>query len=439
MLRIEGTSSGSFCDNVSRRQFLKVGAVGALTLPQLLAAEAQAGVGNSHKAVIMIYLPGGIGHQDSFDLKMDSPSDIRGEFKPIKTNLPGLEICEYLPKLATIMDKCTVIRSLVGARDEHASNLCMSGYTQAETSQLHRPTMGSVLSRLEGSVDKTVPPFINMAARTQHPPYNDPGPGFAGIAHSALNPNGPMMADMTLGGITLDRLAHRRQLLTSLDAYRRKVDSLEGLDSLSQKAYDILTSSKLVNAMNLDKEDPKVRARYGKGITAVQGDASPMLNEQFLAARRLVEAGARLVHISYGFWDWHGNNFKMMKDHLPHLDQGVHALITDLHERGLDKDVSVIVWGDFGRTPKINKDAGRDHWPRVSCALLAGGGMRHGQVIGSTNRLGEEADDRPIDYKDVFVTLYNQLGIDIVNTPVPEMNGRPNYLFAGHEPIRELV
>ena len=317
MLRIEGTSSGSFCDNVSRRQFLKVGAVGALTLPQLLAAEARAGVGNSHKAVIMIYLPGGIGHQDSFDLKMDSPSDIRGEFKPIKTNLPGLEICEYLPKLATIMDKCTVIRSLVGARDEHASNLCMSGYTQAETSQLHRPTMGSVLSRLEGSVDKTVPPFINMAARTQHPPYNDPGPGFAGIAHSALNPNGPMMADMTLGGITLDRLAHRRQLLTSLDAYRRKVDSLEGLDSLSQKAYDILTSSKLVNAMNLDKEDPKVRARYGKGITAVQGDASPMLNEQFLAARRLVEAGARLVHISYGFWDWHGNNFKMMKEHLP--------------------------------------------------------------------------------------------------------------------------
>ena len=177
MLRIEGTSSGSFCDRVSRRQFIKVGAVGALTLPQLLAAEAQAGVGNSHKAVIMIYLPGGIGHQDSFDLKMDAPSDIRGEFKPIKTNLPGLEICEYLPKLATIMDKCTVIRSLVGARDEHASNLCMSGYTQAETSQLHRPTMGSVLSRLEGSVDKTVPPFINMAARTQHPPYNDPGPG----------------------------------------------------------------------------------------------------------------------------------------------------------------------------------------------------------------------------------------------------------------------
>lgn len=439
MLNIQGVSTGRFCDNVSRRQFLTIGAVGGLSLTGLLAAEAKAGVGNSHKAIIMIYLPGGIGHQDSFDLKLDAPSDIRGEFKSIKTNLPGLDICEYLPKMAKIMDKCTVIRSLVGARDEHASNLCMSGYTVAETSQLHRPTMGSVVSQLAGPVDKTVPAYINLAPRTQHPPYNDPGPGFAGIGNAALNPNGPMMADMTLAGITLDRLAHRQQLLTSLDAYRRKVDSLEGLDALSQKAYSILTSSKLVNAMNLDKEDPKLRERYGKGIATPQGDGSPMLNEQFLAARRLVEAGARLVHVSYGFWDWHGNNFKMMKEHLPILDQGISALITDIHERGLDKDVSVIVWGDFGRSPKINKDAGRDHWPRVSCALLAGGGMRHGQVIGSTNRLGEEADDRPIDYKDVCVTLYNRLGIDIVNTPVREMNGRPNYLFAGHEPISELV
>lgn len=439
MLNIQGVATGQYCDHVSRRQFLTIGAVGGFSLTGLLAAEAKAGVGNSHKAIIMIYLPGGIGHQDSFDLKLDAPSDIRGEFKSIKTNLPGLDICEYLPKMAKIMDKCTVIRSLVGARDEHASNLCMSGYTVAETSQLHRPTMGSVVSQLAGPVDKTVPAYINLAPRTQHPPYNDPGPGFAGIANAALNPNGPMMADMTLAGITLDRLAHRQQMLTSLDAYRRKVDSLDGLDSLSQKAYSILTSSKLVNAMNLDKEDPKLRERYGKGITTPQGDGSPMLNEQFLTARRLVEAGARLVHVSYGFWDWHGNNFKMMKEHLPILDQGISALITDLHERGLDKDVSVIVWGDFGRSPKINKDAGRDHWPRVSCALLAGGGMRHGQVIGSTNRLGEEADDRPIDYKDVCVTLYNRLGIDIVNTPVREMNGRPNYLFAGHEPISELV
>ena len=177
MLTIRG-AGGKFCDGLSRRQFLTVGALGGLALPQLLAAEAQAGIRNSHKAVILIYLPGGPGHQDTFDLKMDAPSDIRGEFKPIKTNVSGIEICEHLPRLAKMMDKVAIIRSLVGARDEHSSNLCLSGYTNAEFNQNKAPTMGSVLTRLQGPVDKTVPAYVNLAARTQHPPYNDPGPGF---------------------------------------------------------------------------------------------------------------------------------------------------------------------------------------------------------------------------------------------------------------------
>ncbi|MFM7323227.1 MAG: DUF1501 domain-containing protein [Armatimonadota bacterium] len=441
MLTIRGRATGQFCDGVSRREFLTIGALGlgGLSLPQLLAAEARAGVGQSHKAIIMIYLPGGPAHQDMVDLKVDAPSDIRGEFKPIKTKVSGIEICEHMPRVAAMMDKFAIIRSLVGARDEHASNLCFSGYTQFETNQNHAPVMGAVLSRLAGPVEKTVPPYVNLSARTQHPPYNDPGPGFLPLSHAAMNPNGPMMADMTLSGVTLDRLTHRRQMLESLDRFRRKVDALDGIDDLNRQAYDILTSSKLLTAMDLSKEDPKVRERYGKGIAQPQGDASPMLNEQFLAARRLVEAGARFVTVSYGFWDWHGGNFPNMKNHLPVLDQGLAALVQDLHDRGLDKDVSVVVWGDFGRSPKINKDGGRDHWPRVACALLAGGGMRTGQVIGSTNRFGEEPDDRPIDYKDVMVTLYHNLGIDIVNTPVPDMTGRPNFLFAGREPVAELV
>ncbi len=438
MLTIRG-AGGKFCDGLSRRQFLTVGALGGLALPQLLAAEAQAGIRNSHKAVILIYLPGGPAHQDTFDLKMDAPSDIRGEFKPIKTNVPGIEICEHLPRLAKMMDKVAVIRSLVGARDEHSSNLCLSGYTNAEFNQNKAPTMGSVLSRLEAPVDKTVPSYVNLAARTQHPPYNDPGPGFLGPGYGALNPNGPMLADMTLTDVSLDRLSHRKQLLASLDRYRKRVDTLPELDTMSARAFDILTSSKLVQALDVSREDVKTRERYGKGIDKPQGDASPMLNEQFLAARRLVEAGARLVSVSYGFWDWHGGNFTNMKAHLPVIDQGISALIEDLHQRGLDKDVSVVVWGDFGRSPKINKDGGRDHWPRVSCALLAGGGMRTGQVIGSTNKFGEEPDERPVDYKDVMVTLYHNLGIDIVNTPIPDMTGRPNYLFAGREPLPELV
>lgn len=441
MLTIRGGDTGLFCDGISRRDFLRIGglALGGLTLTDLLAVEAQAGIRGSHKAVIMVYLPGGPSHQDTFDLKRDAPSEIRGEFKPIKTNVSGIEICEYMPLLAKMMDKFAIIRSLVGARDEHASNLCMSGYTQFESSQNHAPDMGSVLSRLQGPVEKNMPPFVNLAAHTQHPPYNDPGPGFLGLAHSALNPNGPMMADMTLNGVTLERLSHRRELLASLDRFRDSVDSLKGLDALNQRAFDLLTSSKLVQALDVSKEDPKVRARYGKGIDKPQGDASPMLHDQFLAARRLVEAGARCVTISYGFWDWHGGNFVNLKNHLPLLDQAVTALVQDLHDRGLDKDVSVVVWGDFGRSPRINKDAGRDHWPRVSCCLLAGGGMRTGQVIGSTNRFGEEPDERPVDYKDVFATLYHNLGIDIANTPVPDAFGRPNYLLPGHEPIAELI
>ena len=440
MLTIRGGGGSPFCDGVSRREFLKIGglALGGISLTDALAAEAAAGVRGGHKAVIMIYLPGGPAHQDTFDLKPDAPAEIRGEFKPIKTNVSGIEICEHLPRLAKSMDKFAIVRSLVGARDEHASNLCFSGYTLAESNQNHAPDMGSVISYLQGSTDRTVPPFVNMAARTQHPPYNDPGPGWLGLQHSALNPNGPMMPDMVLNGVSLDRLADRRRLLDGLDRFRRGVDSMKGLDSLHQKAFDLLTSSKLVNALDVTKEDPKVRAAYGKGLDKPQGDASPMIHDQFLAARRLVEAGVRFVTLSYGFWDWHGSNFANLKQHLPLFDQAVTALVDDLHNRGLDRDVSVVVWGDFGRSPRINKDAGRDHWPRVASCLLAGGGMRTGQVIGSTNRFGEEPDERPIDYKDVFATLYHNMGIDIANTPVRDMAGRPNYLIPGHEPIAEL-
>jgi hypothetical protein len=441
VLTIRGGSSSTFCDGVTRREFLKIGglALGGLTLTDVLAAEAQAGIRHSHKAIIMIYLPGGPAHQDTFDLKMDAPAEIRGEFKAIKTNVSGIEICEHLPKLAKMMDKFVIIRSLVGARDEHASNLCLSGYTLAESSQNHAPDMGSVISRLQGPVDKTLASFVNLAQRTQHPPYNDPGPGFLGLAHSALNPNGPMMNDMVLQGVTLDRLSNRRQLLAGLDRFRKGVDSLQGMDALHQRAFDLLASSKFVHALDVTREDPKVRERYGKGIDKPQGDASPMIHDQFLAARRLVEAGVRCVTLSYGFWDWHGANFTNLKQHLPLLDQAVTALVQDLHDRGLDKDVSVVVWGDFGRSPRINKDAGRDHWPRVASCLLAGGGMKTGQVIGSTNRFGEEADERPIDYKDVFATLYHNMGINIAETPVPDAFGRPNYLLPNHGPITELI
>ncbi len=443
MLTIQGGSSGSkFCDGMSRRDFLKIGglAMGGMSLPAILRAEASAGIRSSHKAIIMVFLPGGPPHQDMFDLKPDAPSEVRGEFKPIKTNVPGIEICEHMPRIAAMMDKFTVIRSLVGARDEHSSVICNSGYTVAETSQNHAPCMGSVISRIQGQVDKTVPAFVGMAPKMGHMPWADPGDaGFLGLAHAPFKPDGQLMKDMVLKDVSLDRLSNRKQLLAGMDRFRRGVDSLAGVDSLNQRAFDMLTSSKLVTALDVTKEDPKVRERYGKGRMEPVDDGGPMINDQFLAARRLVEAGVRCVTLAYGRWDYHGDNFGQCKKYLPMLDMAVSSLVQDIHDRGMDKDVSVVVWGEFGRTPRVNKDAGRDHWPRVAAGLLAGGGMRHGQVIGSTTRFAEEADDRPVHFKEVMATLYSRMGIDLQSTAIPDTTNRPNYLLADYLPMPELT
>ncbi len=186
---------------------------------------------------------------------------------------------------------------------------------------------------------------------------------------------------------------------------------MDGMDAFERQAFGVLTSSRLSEALDLSKEPQAVRDRYGVGTPTHQGDGAPRLMQQFLTARRLVEAGIRCVTVSFSFWDYHGQNFAGARANLPPLDQGVSALVDDLHQRGLDRDVSVVVWGEFGRTPKINAAAGRDHWPNVSCALLAGGGMRTGQVIGSTDRNAAEAKDGPVRFEDVFATLYNRLGI----------------------------
>jgi hypothetical protein len=248
---------------------------------------------------------------------------------------------------------------------------------------------------------------------------------------------------MVLNGVTLDRLADRRALLAGFDRFRRDVDAsglMEGLDAFNEQAFGVLTSSKLLEALDYQREDKRVIERYGKGDPKPHGDAAPMLMEQFLVARRLVEAGARVVTVAFGFWDYHGNNHQNAKADLPLLDQGVSGLVEDLHRRGLEKDVSVVVWGEFGRTPTINKDAGRDHWPKVTCAVLAGGCMRTGQVIGATDRWGGEPTERPVLFGDVFATLYHNLGIDVSKTTIMDLAGRPQYLVdAGCQPMKELI
>jgi hypothetical protein len=442
----QSTKSG-FCDGVSRRNFLKIGALGlgGLALPQLLRAEAASGIRRSHKSVIMVFLPGGPSHQDMFDLKTDAPSEIRGEFRPIPTNVPGIQICEHLPRLAGMADKYTIIRSMVGAEDRHDAVQCLTGRLARNQPPGGWPCLGSVLSKLYGAVDKSTPPFVGLAPKMGHMEWADNGsPGFLGVGHAPFQPNkGGGKDDMTLNGLTLDRLSDRKSLLTSFDQFRRDIDAsgmMEGIDAFNQQAFGILTSSKLLEALDVAKEDPKTRDRYGKGDPRNRDDGGPKLMEHMLVARRLVEAGARCVTLAFSRWDHHGDNFGALRQDLPLLDQGLSALLTDLHERGLDKDVSVVLWGEFGRTPTINKDAGRDHWPRVSFSLLSGGNMRHGQVIGSTDRLGGEARERPVQFGEVFATLYHSLGIDVSKVTVPDLSGRPQFLVEnGLQPLRELV
>jgi len=415
-----------------------------MTLPDLLRAEAQSGTRRSHKAIIMIYLPGGPPHQDMFEIKTDAPVEIRGEFKPIKTNVPGIQIGELLPRMAGMMDKLVPIRSIVGAKDRHAAYQCMTGRLREEQPEHNWPEFGSVISKLHGATDPTVPSFMCLSPTMQHRPYNNGKPGFLGTAHAPFKPLGETTKqDMVLNDVSLDRLGDRKTLLAGFDRFRRDTDAsgvMDGLDAFNQQAFGMLTSSRLYEALDLEREDPKLRERYGKGTARRQGDAAPRLMEHFLLARRLVEAGVRCVTLSFSFWDWHGNNFANARSNLPDLDQGVTALVEDLHQRGLDEDVTVIVWGEFGRTPRINKDAGRDHWPRVSCALLAGGGMRTGQAIGATDRLGGEAKDRPVHFQEVFATLYHNMGIDTNEATVNDLSGRPRYLVEQqYQPLPELI
>jgi len=448
MLTIYGEKQ-RLCDGVSRRSFLKIGgfalgAVGGLSLPDILRAQAQSGQGLSHKAVINIFLGGGPPHQDMWEIKTEAPKEIRGPFKPIATSVPDVQIGECFPKIAANFEKFIAIRSVIGNSGGHDGYQCLSGWPRGESRSIGgRPSIGSVLSKLYGPTDPGVPPHVGLAAKTSHTPWSEAGsPGFLGAAYQPFKPDGQGMADLKLNGIKLERLQDRKSLLKGLDGLRRDVDAsgmLKGMDAFTEAAFGVLTSSKLVDALDISKESAETRARYGDGKPyQFQYDGAPTVNDHILMARRLVEAGVRSVSLSYGRWDSHGNNEGLVRHHGPRLDQGVNALVNDLHERGLDKDVTVVVWGEFGRTPRINKGAGRDHWPRVNSALLAGGGMQTGQAIGATNRLGEYATKRPIHLQQVVATIYRNMGIDPMNTKLVDPTGRPQLLVNHCDEISEI-
>ncbi|MCH2373823.1 MAG: DUF1501 domain-containing protein [Planctomycetes bacterium] len=451
MLTIEGRPI-QLCDGIPRRSFLKIGglAMGGLTLPEILRAQEQAAEskgrpkdGLGHKAIIMIFLAGGAPHQDMVDLKPDAPTEMRGEFDPIATNVPGIQIGELMPRTAKMMDKFAIIRSLVGSDGRHDAFECCTGrHVSSPAPGGGWPAMGASLSKLYGPVDSSVPSYVDLSIAMAHKPWNIKGPGFLGMEHAPFRPDGDAMADMKLHAVTPERFNDRASLLQSLDRFRRHADvelSTGRYDTFTEQALGVLTSSKLVDALDIERETPEVRARYGKDSQTILQSGYPAIMSRFLMARRAVEAGARCVTCSFAHFDWHGNNFGNARKIVPMLDQGITALVQDLYDRGLEKDVTVLIWGEFGRTPRINRGRGRDHWPRVHAALLAGGGIRTGQVIGSTNHLAESAVDRPVHMQEVFATAYHNLGIDVSTATIPDHNGRPQYLVDGYEPMPELV
>ena len=351
-----------------------------------------------------------------------------------------------------MMDKFVLVRSLSDSDGAHDAYQCMTGRRKGgRTPPGGWPQGGAWVSKMKGQVNPAIPANVALMYQTGNRTWGETGDGgFLGVAHSPFNLLGrearSSSENMTLHGITLDKLRDRTSLRASLDRFQRTADQrgqMESMDVYAQQAMGILTTSKLVDALDLSKEDPRIVARYGKSREDFQRDGAPPMIENFCVARRLVEAGARFVSLNYSRWDWHGAdgmNYPKCREECPLLDQGLSALVTDLHERGLDRDVSVVVWGEFGRTPKINNHNSRDHWPQANTAVLAGGSMQTGQVVGSTNRNGEHPSSRPVKFQEIFATLYKCAGIDVQNVRVFDLAGVPQYLVdPGNEPIHEVV
>jgi uncharacterized protein (DUF1501 family) len=475
MFTIHGPSNSlRRCDGVSRRSFLRAGGAtwlgGRLGLADLLRAEAASGRGSSNKAVIFVHLDGGPPQMDLIDPKPNAPAEIRGEFGEIPTAIPGLHVTELMPRVAQLAEKFVFIRSLVGSAGKHDAFQAQSGFGDRELASIGGwPAMGCVVSRLLGSPGDAAPAFVDIM-QGRGKVRNSARPGFLGAVHQAFRPDISHLFQRELeagmanelarlgakgkgaslalpADVTLGRMEDRAGLLRNLDSIRREIehasDQIAAQDRFSQQAVDILTSGRLAEAMDLEKENPKVLARYTPAMrleslaqTTAEG---PQAAKKLLLARRLIEAGVRVVSVSISDFDTHRSNFPRMRQLGPIIDHALAALVEDLEERGMIDDVSVVAWGEFGRTPKVNSSGGRDHWPKVGMALMAGGGMKTGQVIGATDRFAAEATERPVTYPEVIATLYHNLGVDPAAAQVTDPTGRPQYLTAGARPIRELV
>ncbi len=438
MLPITGSTYRT-CDGATRRSFLKAGFLGlaGLSLADLLRLRAAQGSTGSDASIILIWKGGGPSHIDTWDLKPDAPAEYRGEFKPIKTNVAGIDIGEHLPLSAKQMDKFSILRSVThgDAGHESASHFLLTGYKPTnDIPSQEMPSYGSIVAKECGARKPGIPAYIAVPRAPR-----STAAGYLGVAHNPFAVGGDPSLDnfsvknLTLpNGISMARLENRKKLLQTVDTLKRDVDQtglMEGFDEFTRKAFEMVTSPAAQKAFDIGKEDAKTRDLYGRNT----------LGQSMLLARRLVEAGVTFVTVDAGGWDTHANNFESLKKKkLPDFDMAWAALVQDMQQRGLMKNTMAFVWGEFGRTPRINKDAGRDHWPGAMSVVVSGGGLKMGQAIGSSDAKAEYAKDRPLSPEDVLSTMYGVLGIDQNREYLNEAQ-RPLKILSGGTPIRELV
>jgi hypothetical protein len=442
---------------MDRRGFLQAATLGAagLGLPDLLRAEANSGgarsVGGRAPSVIILWMRGGPSHIDMWDPKPDAPVEYRGEFKTIATKVPGILTTELLTRSARIQDKFSIIRSLNHHDAGHSSGdqICFTGYNSGPNPDENvHPSIGSVVSKYFERQRSPLPPYVMIPRMVP-----GTGPAYLGVTHKPFETQadparlGPFrVPNFTMpAGVSTGRMGDRRQLLASFDRMRRDLDNsgqLDALDRFQQTAWDVLTSSAVRDAFDLDKEPAPVRERYGFlppfDPKASNRCGAPAWSQRILLARRLVEAGVRLVTVDLRWWDTHVKGFESLRlGFLERWDRAFTALIEDLDARGLLDSTMVLGWGEFGRTPKVNNDAGRDHYPNVFSAVLAGGGIRGGRAIGESDARGAFPKSNPKSPQDVLATLYHFLGVD-VHTQYLNSTGRPIAVLPFGMPIEEL-
>jgi hypothetical protein len=432
--------SNRSCDGVTRRDLLRVGSLAALglSLPDLLRARAKAAATGKDVSCILLWLQGGISHIDSFDPKPEAPSEIRGEFGVIDTNVPGIRVCDPLPALARHQDKFSIVRSLNPRNGSHgtADAYMLSGHPFSQS--ITYPAYGSVIAKEKGDRN-SMPPYVQVGTSVDQ----RFGGGIAGYLGDQYNPfvlpgdassPGFTVRDVTLpAGIDRDRFQRRMHVLDAVDTWQSEVEAsgtaLDAADTFYQKAYSLITAPQAKKAFDIAREDPRIRDRYGRHS----------LGQGCLLGRRLIEAGVRFVTVTDGGWDTHANNFTSLKTRLlPRLDSALSGLLQDLSDRGMLDTTLVAVLSDFGRTPKINPSAGRDHWASAGVALLAGGGIRPGSAVGQTNPLGEQPTESPYYTEDLAATLYHTLGIPL-DTTHHTPDGRPIQVNYDGRLIRELL